>query len=78
MDNTAIHTAALIVPIMKRLCSAGIIRVDGYNGDVQCSASEFRGLFPEYEVTERHCDKYPYELSAMADGVRFYAVSEEP
>ena len=64
-------------------CSKGLgilrISVDKWAkcGVVHMESESFFEEFENYEVTERDDTQYPYEFSAMVDGIKFFCIGRE-
>lgn len=69
--------AAGLVPLVKWLYDNGVIAVSGGTLDVHLEEKVFRATFEEYEVRDRESEEYPFELSTMFDGVKFFACTKE-
>lgn len=73
-----LNLGAGLLPVIRLLYKAGIIRVGGGIDNIQCDAEFFREAFSEYQVMDRGLDSaYRYELSCVHEGVLFFALSND-
>ena len=77
LNENIVKISADLIPLIKWLYEAGIIRVDGSTSTVHVTEEFFRETFPVYEVHNRGRDEYKYELSYTYNGIVFYCLSPE-
>lgn len=82
MENMNIQMAVGIAPVMNKLYESGVLAIHGHHGlsnepEVQITEKLFRKAFPdERGLHPRNCKTCPWELRALVNGIKVFALVE--